>query len=888
MRTLILTCCAILFASSVFAQPIAIETPDRAEPVRFEREVLPILRANCAACHNARKAEGNLLLDTPQTLLDGGDSGPAIVAGKSAESLLLKVAAHQEESFMPPSNNAVGARDLTPRELGLIKLWIDQGAKGDVSASRSVQWQNLPAKLQPILAVAVTPDGQFGACSRGNQLFIYHLPTAALVAKLPAHQDIVRALAFDSTGDLLACGGFREVKLWRRPRVQLGGKQEHAANVTALAISSDGAVTASSDESGKLRIGKITLDAHTTAVGGLAFSADAAVLYSVSQDKTLKAWNVADGKQLSKTLELAAPLTSLAVVKSGEWLVVGDAEGTVRVYEAKAIREEAESVAPLKEIKAHGGAVAALVAIAGKSTEFCSGGADGLVRCWNAETGEQLKEFKHDSGLTSLAIGPDAKRIASAGGGIVKLWNTEDRQPVAQLVADPRLAVEVARADAAIVFSKSFIQHANSDIKSYEGAERRIKTTEEAVKKAEEELVKVQKTRDEKKAAVEKDKDDAKKLEAAMKAAAEAETAVDVAMKNIDRAKAVAERAVQTLAGEKKAVAEREEQLKQEEAAKAAVIEKTKTAKASFRSVAFTTDGQRLLVGADDGAIHSYTAEKGVAIESFAAQASPVIALVAADKGTQVITAAGKEALSLTASGDWKLERTIGGPDSTALADRVLALAFSPSGQLLATGSGLPSAAGELKLWNVADGQLAREIPKAHADTVFALAFSPDGQRLASGGADRLVKVFDVASGEAKLSLAGHTAHVLSVAWRADGKQLVSTGTDQMLKLWDVERGTQVRSMKGTMYQLGSYKGEVTAATFIGTSEQIVATSGDGTVRLHRASSENEFQVFAGSKSYQYAVAATPDGQTILAGGADGILRWWNNQGRDLKKSLEP
>jgi WD40 repeat protein len=80
----------------------------------------------------------------------------------------------------------------------------------------------------------------------------------------------------------------------------------------------------------------------------------------------------------------------------------------------------------------------------------------------------------------------------------------------------------------------------------------------------------------------------------------------------------------------------------------------------------------------------------------------------------------------------------------------------------------------------------------------------------------------------------------------------------------------------------------VTSAAFIGTSEQIVATSGDGTVRLHRASSDNEFQVCAGSQSYQYAACATPDGQTILAGGADGVLRWWTNQGRDLKKALAP
>ena len=45
------------------------------------------------------------MLETPQTILKGGDSGPAVVAGKSAESLLLKAAAHLEEPFMPPADN---------------------------------------------------------------------------------------------------------------------------------------------------------------------------------------------------------------------------------------------------------------------------------------------------------------------------------------------------------------------------------------------------------------------------------------------------------------------------------------------------------------------------------------------------------------------------------------------------------------------------------------------------------------------------------------------------------------------------------------------------------------------------------------------------------------
>ena len=92
---------------------LPIVEPKRDKPVDFDRELLPVLKRNCLACHNAAKAENSLVLETPQTMLKGGDEGPAIVPGKSAESLLLKVAAHQVDPAMPPDDNNVG-KSLLP------------------------------------------------------------------------------------------------------------------------------------------------------------------------------------------------------------------------------------------------------------------------------------------------------------------------------------------------------------------------------------------------------------------------------------------------------------------------------------------------------------------------------------------------------------------------------------------------------------------------------------------------------------------------------------------------------------------------------------------------------------------------------------------------------
>jgi hypothetical protein len=126
-------------------QPIAIVEIKRDTPVDFEREILPILKRSCLACHNATVKESQLILETPVSILKGGDSGAAIVPKNGADSLLLGRASGKVDSIMPPKDNKVAAPRLKPEELGLIKLWIDQGGTGMVTGQGDqIQWQPLP------------------------------------------------------------------------------------------------------------------------------------------------------------------------------------------------------------------------------------------------------------------------------------------------------------------------------------------------------------------------------------------------------------------------------------------------------------------------------------------------------------------------------------------------------------------------------------------------------------------------------------------------------------------------------------------------------------------------------------------------------------------------
>ncbi|WZP00172.1 PSD1 and planctomycete cytochrome C domain-containing protein [Isosphaeraceae bacterium EP7] len=88
----------------------------------FEREVRPILVASCTKCHGAKKQESGLRLDARSALIRGGDSGPAVVPGDPAKSLLIQAVNHQGDFEMPPD------RKLSDEQIGILKLWVERGA----------------------------------------------------------------------------------------------------------------------------------------------------------------------------------------------------------------------------------------------------------------------------------------------------------------------------------------------------------------------------------------------------------------------------------------------------------------------------------------------------------------------------------------------------------------------------------------------------------------------------------------------------------------------------------------------------------------------------------------------------------------------------------------
>ncbi|MGC1272929.1 MAG: c-type cytochrome domain-containing protein [Planctomycetaceae bacterium] len=919
LPSFLITVTAVAASADDLPQPIEPEAVTLGRPVDYAQDIAPVLEANCVACHNIAIDEGDLSLEDVPAMLKGGGRGPAIVPAKPDESLLLAAASHRREPLMPPPENDVEAKPLTPRELGLIRQWILEGAgKGQAPAGTVIAWRSLPPHLKSISSVDLSPESRFIAAARGNQVELYDLPLAVSAGRLidpglsslgeagtplyphgAADRDLVHAVAFSPDGTMLATAGYRAVKLWRR--TGLGdGRPYDLAGATAIELSNDGAALAVALGS-EVRLFAVSDEkelARWTApsrIVALAVSDDRTTVAAASEDETLHLWRAAGGEPIPARKAPAA-ITSLAW--SGERIITGHEDGIARVWGVTGDHPE-------KELKSQTGAVRVVAAIPGSPDQIVTGNG-GTVRIWDLAKGTEIRSTVPGDTVTDLAVSPDGKVIISTGDdGTIQFWKTADGAKL----AEAKVGVAQARASASATqthdWRKQLAAVGDSRLKSAEAA---LKDREEIHKKAIEmrdaaaKALEAARTADQEAAAAAKTAaeqaaakaDDAAlkmQSEAAAKKAAEANgnlLKAEDALRSAERAIGLAENAVATFRDRMES-RRREKQTADESvtiAEKALTAAKTAAEQTlAATSVVFTNNGDRIIVSDSGNSIQTFS-PAGVPLDAMSGISAS--SLAATVDGSAIGLLADGTIRRIDVGGRWDYAGVLGTPQDapldltrSALADRVLALAFSPDGRLLATGGGEPSRNGELMLWDVETRTLVRTFADAHSDTVQSVAISRDGRVLASAAADKFAKTFDIASGSLFRTFEGHTDHVLGVALKADNTAIATAAADLSVKVWDSETGEQQQTISG-------YGKQVTAIRFVGLKSEVVSASGDKTVRLHGSADGKQVRAFAGATDYVHSVAVSDDGATIVAGGDDGVLFVWDGKTGKLLHRFEP
>jgi TIR domain/WD domain, G-beta repeat len=185
-------------------------------------------------------------------------------------------------------------------------------------------------------------------------------------------------------------------------------------------------------------------------------------------------------------------------------------------------------------------------------------------------------------------------------------------------------------------------------------------------------------------------------------------------------------------------------------------------------------------------------------------------------------------------------------------------VAFSPDGQLLATGS-LKVA----RVWDVASGHVRARL--AHDDEVWGVAFSPDGRLLATAGENTTARVWDVASGQEHTRLSHSRGGVAGVAFSPDGQRLATAGDDTTARVWEVASGQELLRL--------AHDDEVWGVAFSPDGQLLATSSKDGTARLWEASGQERARLAHGDAVW--GVAFSPDGELVATSCMDKRARVW-------------
>ena len=351
-----------------------------AAPGPETKDAMRVLRDQCVSCHKAGKAKGGLLLTTREKMLTGGDTGPAVVPGKAADSLVYQLALQEGDPHMPPK------KQLAAGEMEALKAWIESGAPWDASVfdeppvPRPVKLTALPATYQPVLALAFSPDEKRLALARGSAVILVDMtkPEMPVVGRLEGHTEPVQSLAWSRDGKWLVTGGFQRIIVWDAATSQ---------QVRTLSDSLVGNVTA------------LVLDATSQALfaaDGETGSAGFVRKFSLQGDKPQATWKAHDDT-----------IYGLRLSPSGDRLLSGSADKLARLWDT----------GTLKLVATYEGHTNHVVSVAFNkdATQIATAGADREVKVWDVKSREQdvtLGDKK--TAFTGVAWTPDGQSLAVA------------------------------------------------------------------------------------------------------------------------------------------------------------------------------------------------------------------------------------------------------------------------------------------------------------------------------------------------------------------------------------------------------------------------------------------------------------------------------------------